>query len=116
MLKTAIPESIWRRSKSMILHPGIRGDRGPSSLDWAIKERRNEWGVTVVEADKEMDAGAIWNSRNFKFDHKRKSSLYNQEVADAATEALLESTKRYFDGGYVPETLDYSRADVKGKL
>ena len=36
MLKTEIPESVWKSTKSLILHPGIKGDRGPSSLDWAI--------------------------------------------------------------------------------
>jgi putative two-component system protein, hydrogenase maturation factor HypX/HoxX len=36
MLKTEIPEAVWKNTKSLILHPGIKGDRGPSSLDWAI--------------------------------------------------------------------------------
>jgi hypothetical protein len=35
-LKSVIPESIWRTHTCLIVHPGIRGDRGPSSLDWAI--------------------------------------------------------------------------------
>ena len=36
MLKIAIPEEIWSRHLCLIVHPGVRGDRGPSSLDWAI--------------------------------------------------------------------------------
>ena len=35
-LKRAIAESVWRQVPCFIVHPGIRGDRGPSSLDWAI--------------------------------------------------------------------------------
>ena len=35
-LKRAIPPSVWRRYICLIVHPGPPGDRGPSSLDWAI--------------------------------------------------------------------------------
>ena len=37
MLKTFIPESIWAKHRCLVVHPGPRGDRGPSSLDWAIE-------------------------------------------------------------------------------
>jgi putative two-component system protein, hydrogenase maturation factor HypX/HoxX len=36
MLKKVIPTSIWQHHTCIIIHPGIKGDRGPSSLDWAI--------------------------------------------------------------------------------
>ena len=36
-LKTVIPESIWAEHRCLIVHPGPKGDRGPSSLDWAIE-------------------------------------------------------------------------------
>ena len=36
MLKVAIPKIIWARHTCLIVHPGVKGDRGPSSLDWAI--------------------------------------------------------------------------------
>lgn len=116
MLKSVIPESIWKSTKSLILHPGIKGDRGPSSLDWAILDKRDRWGVTVVEADYEMDAGAIWENRDFAFESKRKSSLYNQEVSDYAVEALLSATENFFNGGFTPEPLNYSNPDVLGCL
>ncbi|MDA1343848.1 MAG: hypothetical protein O2966_08375 [Proteobacteria bacterium] len=35
-LKHRIPESIWRHCVCVVVHPGIKGDRGESSLDWAI--------------------------------------------------------------------------------
>ncbi|HYW90168.1 MAG TPA: formyltransferase family protein, partial [Chloroflexota bacterium] len=60
MQKTAIPELIWRRHLCLIVHPGIKGDRGPSSLDWAISLGVERWGVTVLQAEAEMDAGPIW--------------------------------------------------------
>jgi putative two-component system hydrogenase maturation factor HypX/HoxX len=43
MLKTAIPEEVWRRHLCLIVHPGIKGDRGPSSLDWAIQMGVERW-------------------------------------------------------------------------
>ena len=33
MLKTAIPDAVWRQHPSLIVHPGIKGDRGPNSLE-----------------------------------------------------------------------------------
>src|ERR687885_263979 len=55
MLKTAIPEKVWRRYTCLIVHPGVKGDRGPSSLDWAIASGATTWGVTVLQAIEEMD-------------------------------------------------------------
>jgi hypothetical protein len=34
MLKVAIPEAIYSKHTCLIVHPGIKGDRGSSSLDW----------------------------------------------------------------------------------
>ena len=65
MLKIAIPKEIWSRHLCLIVHPGIRGDRGPSSLDWAIANHEKSWGVTILEAAEEFDAGAIWASHEF---------------------------------------------------
>ena len=56
-LKTMIPETVWRRHRCLIIHPGPPGDRGPSSLDWAIELGATDWGVTVLEANGEFDAG-----------------------------------------------------------
>src|SRR4051812_7764233 len=76
ILKTFIPESIWANHRCLIVHPGPRGDRGPSSLDWAIEDGMAEWGVTVLEAAEEADAGDIWATRNFRTRAVGKSSLY----------------------------------------
>ena len=58
-LRRAIPHSIWSKHVCLVVHPGIVGDRGPSALDWAIQEGEREWGVTVLQAEAEMDAGPI---------------------------------------------------------
>ena len=88
-LKRAIPEDVWRRVPCLVVHPGIRGDRGPSALDWAIRERAREWGVTLLQADAEMDAGDTWASEGFPMRDAAKSSLYRREVTEAATRCVL---------------------------
>lgn len=81
MLKRAIPEEIWREHVCIIVHPGPKGDRGPSSLDWAILEGHESWGVTLLQANTEMDAGDIWASHTFPMRAgASKSSIYKEEV------------------------------------
>jgi putative two-component system hydrogenase maturation factor HypX/HoxX len=94
MLKKLIPESVWSAHRCLVVHPGPPGDRGPSSLDWAIELRAGEWGVTVLEADGDLDAGAVWASRTFAARPVGKSSLYRHEVRRAAVEAIVEAMER----------------------
>jgi putative two-component system protein, hydrogenase maturation factor HypX/HoxX len=35
-LKEVVPPAVCERTTTWIPHPGMRGDRGPSSLSWAI--------------------------------------------------------------------------------
>ena len=93
-LKTLIPESIWRRWCCLIVHPGPRGDRGPSSLDWAIELDKPDWGVTVLQATGDVDAGQVWATHTFSMRKAEKSSLYRHEVRRAAIEAVLDAIDR----------------------
>lgn len=114
-LKRMIPESIWCRHCCFIVHPGIRGDRGPSALDWAILNREPEWGVTVLQANGEADAGDIWESLSFPMRNSSKGSLYRNEVTEAAVRAVLDSVDKFEQGGFTPETLDASYSSIRGK-
>ncbi len=115
-LKRAIPESIWRKHTCFVVHPGIVGDRGPSALDWAIMHDRPEWGVTVLQANIEMDAGNIWAAEKFPMRFASKSSIYRHEVVEAANRAVLMAVMRFQSGAYNPIPLDYSRPEVYGRL
>ena len=115
MLTTAIPADIWSSYPCFIVHPGPRGDRGPSSLDWAIMAGADRWGVTVLQANAEMDAGDIWASTEFAVPRCGKSSMYRTEVADAAVTGVLLAVARFEAGSYRPEPLDYGRPDVTGR-
>lgn len=114
-LKRAIPEDIWQNHLCLIVHPGIIGDRGPSALDWAISRGDKKWGVTVLQAEAEMDSGPIWASREFPMRRATKSSLYRSEVADAAVKAVFEALEK-LERGKAPRLLDYTAPDVCGRL
>jgi putative two-component system hydrogenase maturation factor HypX/HoxX len=114
-LKRAIPEDIWRNYVCLVIHPGVKGDRGPSALDWAIMNGEQEWGITVLQANGEMDAGDIWASVYFPMRSASKSSLYRNEVTEASTRALLQAVDRIERSGFTPEPLNYKRNGVTGK-
>lgn len=113
-LRRAIPDSIWERHVCLIVHPGIAGDRGPSSLDWAIQHGEQEWGVTVLQANAQMDAGDIWAEETFTMRRAKKSSIYRNEVTEAATRAVLAAVERFASGGFNPTPL--AKAAVRGHL
>jgi putative two-component system protein, hydrogenase maturation factor HypX/HoxX len=108
MLKRAIPREIWDHHTCLIVHPGIKGDRGPSSLDWAIDRDEERWGVTVLQAG--MDTGPIWATEEFDMSPRplTKSNLYRGAVTEAAVRALLNAVDRLQRRDYVPEALDYA--------
>jgi putative two-component system hydrogenase maturation factor HypX/HoxX len=94
-LKRRIPASVWQRLPCLVLHPGPAGDRGPAALDWALLEGRTHWGVTVLQADGEYDAGPVWAERGFEIPAgARKSAVYRHALADAAVPAVLEALDR----------------------
>ena len=112
MLKIAIPEEVWSRHLCLIVHPGIKGDRGPSSLDWAIANHEKIWGVTILEAADAFDAGPIWASHEFALeaDPPAKSSLYRGQVTEAALRGVIEAVARiesgeFRSGSWQPEKL-----------
>ena len=112
MLKIAVPKEIWSRHLCLIVHPGVLGDRGPSSIDWAIANGESSWGVTILEAAEEFDAGAIWASHEFAVeeDPPAKSSLYRGQVTEAALRGVLEAVARiewgeFRSGAWQPEKL-----------
>ena len=115
-LTRAIPERIWREHLTLIVHPGVEGDRGASALDWAIQERWDQWGVTLLQAEAEMDAGPIWATRNFPLRQAPKSSVYRREAIDAAVSCLWEALANVQTPGFRPRPLDYAAPTALGRL
>ena len=76
MLAQVIPADVWQRYPCLILHPGIVGDRGANSLDWAILGEEKEWGVTVVQAAEHVDSGCRAAHRR---DHVLRRALSGED-------------------------------------
>lgn len=104
-LKRAIPAQVWQNNLCWIVHPGIVGDRGPSSLDWAIINQEQNWGVTILQANEVMDGGDIWASETFAMRVASKSSIYRQEVTSAAVKAVKHALTNYKDKNFRPMPL-----------
>ncbi|MBC7983586.1 MAG: hydrogenase maturation protein, partial [Candidatus Obscuribacterales bacterium] len=114
-LKQRIPDSIWRKHVCLIVHPGIEGDRGPSSLDWAIMRGEAAWGVTVVQAAEQMDAGDIWGTAQFPLRQASKGSIYRREITAEAVRLVLQAVTDFTTEGFKPRQLDYGNAQVTGQ-
>jgi putative two-component system hydrogenase maturation factor HypX/HoxX len=93
-LKRRIPQEVWQTCSCLIVHPGPPGDRGPAALDWAILEQEREWGVTVLQATEEFDAGPVWASAEFPMRGAEKGNIYRGEVTVAALAAVLQALDR----------------------
>jgi putative two-component system hydrogenase maturation factor HypX/HoxX len=92
----------------LVVHPGIPGDRGPSALDWAIHRGDAQWGVTVLQAVEDMDAGEVWAWEPFAVrPGATKSSLYRREVTHAAVVTVLPALQRFSPGSLTPKAAGF---------
>ena len=114
-LTSKIPKEIYSTYTCLIVHPGIKGDRGASSLDWAILQEQQTWGVTILEAVEKMDAGAIWAFNRFKMREVSKGELYRNEVTQAASKGILQALEHFKNSNFKPELLDTTNPTIKGK-
>ncbi|NKQ41855.1 MAG: hydrogenase [Sulfurovum sp.] len=87
-LKAYLPSSIYENYPTYIFHPGPRGDRGPSSLEYALQSHTKAWGLVVLRANSEYDGGDIYAEVDFKVRDTYKASLYRQEIVQTSLEAL----------------------------
>lgn len=116
MLKYIIPKDIWLQVPCIIVHPGIKGDRGSASLDWALYHELPYWGVTAVQAADEVDSGAIWATGEFPLRNGSKSSVYRDDLGNTAMKVMHLVVKRFENNAFEPEPLNYSKLDVKGRF
>ncbi|MEV6299425.1 enoyl-CoA hydratase-related protein [Actinoplanes sp. NPDC051861] len=115
-LTERVPAQVWQRWRTVIIHPGPVGDRGPSSLDWAISDGAPAWGVTALQAVEEFDAGPIWATRTFPMPAAppRKSALYLGPVSDAALECVFEVVAKASDPSFVPVPAENTPTEAPG--
>jgi putative two-component system hydrogenase maturation factor HypX/HoxX len=87
-LKAYVPASIYTLYPTYIFHPAPRGDRGANSLEYALLSEGEMWGIVVLRANSDYDAGDIYVEEPFVLRHTYKASLYRQEVVQASLNAL----------------------------
>ena len=114
-LTKKIPKAIYSNYTCLIVHPGIKGDRGASSLDWAILRDKKKWGVTIIQATDKMDAGPVWASYEFKMRTVSKAELYRNEVTQAAAKGILQAIDNFNNPKFKPEKLKAAAAGIEGK-
>ena len=119
-LTKILPKTIYAHPlvPCLIIHPGIAGDRGVSSLDWALFQQKETWGVTILQADADVDVGPIYATQNFSLrrqlgDSLTKSSVYRKECIPAAMACLEEALLRV-QRGQKGTPLDYSHPAIQG--
>jgi len=110
-----VPRSIWKKTPVIVIHPGPLGDRGASSLDWAVFKGEKNWGVTALQANDEMDAGNIWATRNFDMRKSSKASHYRKEVSDIALSLIEEVLEKFQDKNFV-SIQQNNLQDIHGSL
>ncbi|WQF80892.1 Putative enoyl-CoA hydratase/isomerase, formyl transferase, ClpP/crotonase-like domain superfamily [Colletotrichum destructivum] len=117
-LTTRVPSEVYETYLTLIIHPGPPGDAGPSALDWVLmgddgteadpealirngtwsEFGRPYWGVTVLQAVEEFDAGPVWAFEQFPLQIDSpditKSSIYRGPVTRAALTATLAAIER----------------------
>lgn len=102
-LKKRIPEEIWSTIPTFIIHPGIAGDRGAHALDWAIMKEEPTWGVTILRANGEYDAGDIYVHGTFTMPSSAtKASVYRNDVSTLASKLLDELLGSLSDFSFLP--------------
>ena len=95
LMKTRIPPELYNSVPTLIAHPGPPGDRGASSLDWCVYLRETKWGVTVLQAVEEFDAGNVWGFDLFDVaDTDTKSSIYCSQVQKSAIHSIILALER----------------------
>ena len=95
LMKTRIPPELYENVLTLVVHPGPPGDRGASSLDWCVFLNKPEWGVIVVEAHEDFDAGNVWGYELFSVSETdTKSSIYRRQVQKSAINSILEALRK----------------------
>ncbi|WWC73419.1 uncharacterized protein I206_107386 [Kwoniella pini CBS 10737] len=125
-LTKKLPESIYSRWITLVVHPGPPGDAGPSSLDWVLMgdngsitdssealdvllntstadrevTQRSHWGTICFQANEELDGGAVWAWEQYtlpKIGNLTKAGLYQNQHSIGAISATIHALIRVYE-------------------
>lgn len=137
-LTTKVPSAIYNSYLTLIVHPGPPGDAGPSAIDWLLlgddgaepdsgqllraesfsSSGRTHWGVTILQAVEQLDAGPVWAFEQFPIDINNvtltKSTLYRGAVTRAATVGVQTAIDRILEAKDAKADANIASADLLG--
>jgi len=64
--------------------------QGGASLVWGRMLNSGEWGISIMEIDKKVDAGKILKIKKFKYDNNYSEYEFTEKCDDMTVEALIE--------------------------
>jgi len=102
-LKHYIPSSIYKNYPTFVFHPGVRGDRGAYSIEWALINEEKSWGGVWLRAVKELDAGDIYAFGEFNLEHKSKAYVYRVQEKKIALNSLEELLENIKSDNFIPQ-------------
>ncbi|KAG0142162.1 hypothetical protein CROQUDRAFT_50702 [Cronartium quercuum f. sp. fusiforme G11] len=135
-LTKKVPAEVYEKYLTLIVHPGPPGDAGPSAIDWVLlgddglepdatkalvelsdneyiqsSRGRSHWGVTVLQAIEEFDAGPVWAWNQFPIsldgpNALTKAGLYRGPVTQAAIAACLTAIERIISVAGSPNAIN----------
>jgi len=105
-LKKFIPSSIYESYQTFVFHPGIRGDRGAYSLDYAILQDKKRWGGVWLRVNELYDGGDIYASGEFAMREATKASIYRQEIKEVAVNSLEKLLQNIEQNSFTPQILN----------
>jgi len=95
-LKEKIPEKTWREKLCLVFHPGIPGDGGAHSLDWAVMNQEKRWGGILLAANNELDGGDIWAAGFFTVPQDAsKADIYRGLLGKVAVDCVDTFLEKY---------------------
>lgn len=86
--------------------------RGAAPIQWALAEGEKETGVTVMQVDRELDAGDILLQRAIPIAPDDTAATLHDRLAVLGGEALVEALARLERGELVPVRQDASMATL----
>lgn len=93
-----IPKSILDLPKKgcVNVHPSLLPEyRGPSPMQWAIKEGDDTTGVSIMLLDEGMDTGPLLSFETIELDGKETYTTLQQKVHAIGPKLLTSTMKRY---------------------
>lgn len=95
------------------VHPSLLPrHRGPSPMQWAIREGDSRTGVSIMLLDEGMDTGPILANEPITIESEETYSTLEGKVRAVGSRLLLETLKRHARGEIVPVRQDESKATL----